>query len=134
MNASDAELQERILVWAIRDDMVSERRDRQAGREPYDAIVRREKLIADWLRSIIRRRVAILVALCALWLLQASAAPLPQGCTESTAAVVLRQGVERAVPSNGTTIRVPAGFAVAWSCVSRAEAEAELARQIASIP
>ena len=38
------------------------------------------------------------MALCALWLLQASAAPLPQACTESSATFVLRASVERDVP------------------------------------
>lgn len=84
------------------------------------------------------RRAALLLALCALWpVLTASAPARPTRqdarCLEVNAAFVLRQAVERPVQSNGATIRVPAGYAVAWSCVSLDEAEIELARQIAQI-
>lgn len=81
------------------------------------------------------RRTILLLALCLLWPLLASVTPAPvQACREDNAGYVIRQMVSRSVPSNGTTIRVPAGIAVAWSCVSREDAEQELARQIALIP
>jgi hypothetical protein len=80
------------------------------------------------------RRLAFLAVLCALWPLLASVAPVPtQACREDNAGFVIRTTVSRDVPSNGTAITVPAGIAVAWSCVSRDEAEQELQRQIALI-
>lgn len=82
--------------------------------------------------QLLRVPGAILAALAALVLLTA-AAPVQQPCSEPAARYLVRQRVERQQSSNGTQIAVPIGMAVAWSCVSRAEAEAELARQIARI-
>jgi len=78
----------------------------------------------------------VLVLLLAGAGVQTQAAPArsqAQACTEANAAYVLRERVERELVSNGARISVPAGVAAAWSCVSRAAAEAELARQIANI-
>jgi hypothetical protein len=79
------------------------------------------------------RRAALLLALCALWPVLTASAPPAQACTEASAAFVLRQAVEREVISNGAPISVPAGYAVAWSCVSIDEAQAELTRRIADV-
>ena len=83
--------------------------------------------------AVLARRVAVLVALCLLWPLIAASAPL-SACEEANAAFVIRETISRDAPSNGSTISVPSGIAVAWSCVSRDEAEQELQRQIALIP
>jgi hypothetical protein len=80
------------------------------------------------------RRLALMLVLCLLWPLLAASAPLPaQACRGDNAGYVIRQQISRDVQSNGTTISVPAGIAVAWSCVSRDDAEQELQRQIALI-
>ena len=80
------------------------------------------------------KKLAMLLLIALAWLLLFSGAPFAQPCTEASAAFVLRQPVSRTVQSNGAAIDVPAGFVAAWSCSSRADAEAELARLVASIP
>lgn len=140
---NDEMLQEELLAFSILDDWTAYWRHHQAGRESYWSIVRRELVLRDWLRSIIRR-ASVVLALCLAWLLLFSAAPVPastnhaprtQTCTEQNAAYVVRRAVERTVTyTNGSSTAVPAGYAVAWSCGDQAAALTELERQIASIP
>ena len=90
-------------------------------------------------------KITPLLLLLLAWLLLFSAAPVPrstnrppavaQSCTEQNAAYVVRRAVERTVTyTNGSSTRVPSGYAVAWSCGDQAAALTELERQIASIP
>lgn len=127
---TDAELQEALLVWSIRDDQIRERGDHQAGRESYGSISRRERLLSAWLREVMRRRVssvllrrsAALALLCLLcWPALTGSAPAPaQACDLAVSGVQIRRRVEAQV--NG--LRVPIGqIETVWSC-STAEAEA----------
>jgi hypothetical protein len=90
------------------------------------------RVLIACLGASLRRAAVLAVLFLCLGLLSASA-PALQACNEANAAFVIRTTVFRDVPSNGTTINVPAGSAAAWSCVSRDDAEGELQRQIALI-
>lgn len=80
------------------------------------------------------RSVVFALALCSLWPVLTASAPLPrQACTEATAAFVRRGAVERTITSNGRQLRVPAGFAAGWSCVSQAEADAAWQQAAATV-
>jgi hypothetical protein len=130
MSDDDRNLQERLLAWAIRDDQVAERANRQAGRESYDSILRRERLLADWLRAVLRRSAALLL-LCALcWPALTASAPVPaQACDVAANGVQIRRRIE--VERNGVT--VPIGqIETSWSC-STAEAEAKAAELEAQV-
>lgn len=121
----DTLLQERLLVYAIAGDMTIERRDRQAGRESYVSIRRREQLLNDWLCDIARRRarpsiamkIATLLCVVLLMLPLTSFAPVPaprtQECSEQiahqTGAPYLREVI---LNSHG----IPYGEVAAWSC------------------
>ena len=58
MIATDRAFLERLLVWAIHGDLCIQRRDRQAGRESYDSIWRRERFFDAWLGAVQERYTA----------------------------------------------------------------------------
>jgi len=58
MIETDRAFLERRLVWAIHGDRCTQRRDRQAGRESYDSIWRRERLFDAWLGAVQERSTA----------------------------------------------------------------------------
>ena len=58
MIETDIEFLERLLVWAIHGDRCIQRRDRQAGRESYDSIWRRERFFDAWLGAVQERYTA----------------------------------------------------------------------------
>lgn len=82
-------------------------------------------------RGILAQLARPIAALLAIGLL-AAAAPAP-ACTESSARYLVRGQVERVITSNGAPLRVPAGYAVGWSCASAAEAQAAFAAAAAQI-
>lgn len=84
-------------------------------------------------RGILAQLARPAAALLAIVLL-AAAAPTPaQACTEAQARYLVRGQVERVITSNGAPLRVPAGYAVGWSCASAAEAQAAFEAQAAQI-
>lgn len=79
------------------------------------------------------RQFALTLILGLLWPVLTASAPTPQPCTEATAQYVRRGTVERTITSNGQPLRIPAGAAAGWSCVSQAEADAAFALAAAQV-
>lgn len=90
--------------------------------------------VAALWRGILAQLARPLLAGLAIVVLAAAApAQAAQPCTETSARYLVRGQVERTIESNGAPLRVPAGYAVGWSCASAADAQLAFEAQAAQV-